>query len=198
MDNSFGISGNNLERVGDSIIKKYPHNPNSLRRELFVLQSLKSLRVPEVLDSDNSNELHLKYIDGVNGKEAIESGCAKEVLFEMGKFLRELQNIDTSTVSGHVPGEGSVICHGDFAHYNSIMSTEGSDLIAIVDWEVCCIGDPVMDIAWCEFQFLRQFPNQKWVLQHLFKGFGSTPTFEEREKSVQDRLKYLQKNSFNE
>jgi aminoglycoside phosphotransferase (APT) family kinase protein len=198
MNNSFGISGNNLERVGNSIVKKYPHNPNLLRRELFALQSLKSLRVPEVLDSENSNELHLKYIDGINGKQAIESGFAKEVLSEMGNFLRELQNIDISTVSRHIPGDGSVICHGDFAHYNSIMSIESSNLIAIVDWEVCCIGDPVMDIAWCEFQFLRQFPNQKWVLQHLFKGFGSTPTFEEREKSVQDRLKYLQKNSYNE
>ena len=198
MHNSFGISGNSLQRVGNTIVKKYPHNPNGQRREFFVLQSLKSLRVPEILNSNNSNELQFKYIHGVNGKEAIESGYTKEVLCEMGRFLRELQNIDISTLSGHIPGNGSVICHGDFAHYNSIMSEDGSNLLAIVDWEACCIADPVMDIAWCEFQFLRQFPNQKWALQDLFKGFGSTPTFEQREKSIQDRLKYLQKNSFNE
>jgi Phosphotransferase enzyme family len=198
VNNSFGISGNDLQRAGNSVIKKYLHNPNGQRRELFILQSLKSLRIPEILNSDNSNELHLKYIHGLNGKEAIESGYAKEVLLEMGRFLRELQNIEISTVSGQIPGNGSVICHGDFAHYNSILSTDGSNLLTIVDWEACCIGDPVMDIAWCEFQFLRQFPNQKWVLQELFKGFGSTPTFEQRENSIQGRLKYLQKNNFNE
>ena len=193
MTNSFGISGNNLQRVGSTVVKKYLRNSNGQRRELFILQNLKSLRVPEILNSDNPDELHFKYIEGLNGKEAIEGGYAKEVLYEMGMFLRELQNINTSMASGHIPGNGSVICHGDFAHYNSILSTASPNLLAIVDWEACCIGDPVMDIAWCEFQFLRQFPNHKWALQNLFKGYGSTPAFEQREKSVNDRLKYLQK-----
>lgn len=192
MGDNFGISGNDLRLADNIIIKKYTSNPDGKKIECHALQQLSDLRVPKIVKSDQPNEIHLAYIDGINGKIAINHGFVKEVLFEMGRFLRELQTVDITTVSQYVTGSGTVICHGDFAHYNSLMSSEGKTLLAIVDWEMCCIGDPIMDIAWCEFQFLRQFPGHKWALQYLFEGFGYTPAFDERQRSLQKRLEYLQ------
>ncbi len=43
-----------------------------------------------------------------------------------------------------VPG----IMHGDFHTANVMFSRTGSDVVAVVDWEMCTIGDPLLDLGW--------------------------------------------------
>lgn len=46
------------------------------------------------------------------------------------------------------PSSGAGIVHGDF-HFNNVMfSYTGPELVAIVDWEMCTIGDPLLDLGW--------------------------------------------------
>lgn len=192
--NIFPFSGNNIRREQNIIIKDHNHNKAGFEIELAVLKRLDGLQIPKLIKSNDSNVLHLEYIHGINGRTAIENGYVKELLFEMGKFLTLLHKADSTKLKGVIPGNGSVLCHGDFAHYNSVVSDNSSELLAIVDWEASFLGDSITDIAWCEFQFLRQFPNHKWAVRYLFDGFGQTPDSTKREKAVQERLFYLNKN----
>ncbi len=43
-----------------------------------------------------------------------------------------------------VPG----IMHGDYHAANVMFSPTGPDVVAIVDWEMCTIGDPLLDLGW--------------------------------------------------
>lgn len=40
------------------------------------------------------------------------------------------------------------IMHGDYHLANLMFSHSGSELAAIVDWEMCTIGDPLLDLGW--------------------------------------------------
>jgi aminoglycoside phosphotransferase (APT) family kinase protein len=40
------------------------------------------------------------------------------------------------------------ILHGDYHFANVMFTHDGPDLAAIVDWEMCTIGDPLLDLGW--------------------------------------------------
>jgi aminoglycoside phosphotransferase (APT) family kinase protein len=40
------------------------------------------------------------------------------------------------------------ILHGDFHVANVLFEPDGPELAAIVDWELCTIGDPLLDLGW--------------------------------------------------
>jgi aminoglycoside phosphotransferase (APT) family kinase protein len=40
------------------------------------------------------------------------------------------------------------IMHGDYHAANVMFSRTGPEVIAIVDWEMCTIGDPLLDLGW--------------------------------------------------
>ncbi len=40
------------------------------------------------------------------------------------------------------------ILHGDFHAANVMFSPDGPDVVAVVDWEMCTIGDPLLDLGW--------------------------------------------------
>lgn len=59
-------------------------------------------------------------------------------LAEVGDWL------DSNKPSAFLPG----IMHGDYHMANLRYSLDGPRLTAIVDWEMCTIGDPLMDLGW--------------------------------------------------
>jgi aminoglycoside phosphotransferase (APT) family kinase protein len=40
------------------------------------------------------------------------------------------------------------ILHGDYHAANVMFSPDGPDVVAVVDWEMCTIGDPLLDLGW--------------------------------------------------
>lgn len=69
-----------------------------------------------------------------------------------------------------VPG----VVHGDFSIANVLFRHDGSDLAAIVDWELCTIGDPMLDIAWLVATWHGTGGPDLSVLRvHPFDGFPS-------------------------
>jgi aminoglycoside phosphotransferase (APT) family kinase protein len=40
------------------------------------------------------------------------------------------------------------IMHGDYHLANVMFAPDGPELVAIVDWEMCTIGDPLLDLGW--------------------------------------------------
>ena len=49
----------------------------------------------------------------------------------------------------HRPADCHIgICHGDYQFANVMFSPSEPRLAAIVDWELCTLGDPKLDVAW--------------------------------------------------
>jgi aminoglycoside phosphotransferase (APT) family kinase protein len=61
----------------------------------------------------------------------------------------------------HRPSQFSPgIMHGDFHIANAMFSRSGPSVMAIVDWEMCTIGDPLMDLGWLLATW--QLPGAAW------------------------------------
>jgi len=82
-------------------------------------------------------------------------------------WLRERQPADFS------PG----IMHGDYHAANVMFSRRGPELVAIVDWEMCTIGDPLLDLGWMLATWYR--PGDEPVLPNEFMVSGGLATPDE-------------------
>jgi len=60
------------------------------------------------------------------------------------------------------------IMHGDYHAANVMFSNTGPDVVAIVDWEMCTIGDPLLDLGWLLATW-RQ-PDGSSVFSHALGG----------------------------
>ncbi|HYB39705.1 MAG TPA: phosphotransferase family protein [Mycobacterium sp.] len=73
------------------------------------------------------------------------------------------------------------IMHGDYHAANVMFSRTGPDVVAIVDWEMCTIGDPLLDLGWLLATW-RQSDGSS-VFGHTFtelNGLASTDDLVER------------------
>lgn len=52
--------------------------------------------------------------------------------------------LDANRPASFVPG----IMHGDYHLANLLYELDGPEVAAIVDWEMCTIGDPLLDLGW--------------------------------------------------
>lgn len=58
------------------------------------------------------------------------------------------------------------IMHGDYHAANVMFSPAGPEVIAIVDWEMCTIGDPLLDLGWLLATWRQRDGSS--VLDHAF------------------------------
>jgi len=64
---------------------------------------------------------------------------------------RDLPGLDRASqwLQDHMPEEtGTTIVHGDYKLDNVLFSLERPQLLAILDWELASIGDPLADLGW--------------------------------------------------
>jgi aminoglycoside phosphotransferase (APT) family kinase protein len=168
-----GRSGNAVSWDGASVVKRHASGIPATLRELAVLGRVADLPVPRVRAGTEPSALHLEFVNGMPAGEAIEAGRASDVLFAMGRALRQVQDVDPrrfASTTAH-----GVVSHGDFAPYNVLVDDE-CDVLTIVDWEATDIRDPLTDLAWCQWQFERLFPRQTYALGKLFEGYGESPS----------------------
>ena len=69
------------------------------------------------------------------------------------------------------------IMHGDYHAANVMFSNTGPDVVAIVDWEMCTIGDPLLDLGWMLATWY--LPGSEPVLPNEFMTAGGLATADE-------------------
>lgn len=69
------------------------------------------------------------------------------------------------------------IMHGDYHAANVMFSPTGPDVVAIVDWEMCTIGDPLLDLGWMLATWYR--PGHEPVLPNELMVAGDLATPDE-------------------
>jgi aminoglycoside phosphotransferase (APT) family kinase protein len=85
-------------------------------------------------------------------------------------------------LSASIPEQGpAAVVHGDYRLDNCILAPDGSRVLAVLDWELCTLGDPLADVG----QFLVYWPEagEKSALGHApttMAGFSRRAELTER------------------
>ncbi len=67
-----------------------------------------------------------------------------------GSKTRELPLVDDvhDRLAARIPEQGpATIVHGDYRLDNMILDASGGEIAAVVDWELCTLGDPLADVG---------------------------------------------------
>jgi len=106
--------------------------------------------------------------------------------------LSELDSFRSPAFTPAIPGVGEVaawldqhrperwtpgIMHGDYHAANVMFSRTGPEVVAIVDWEMATIGDPLLDLGWLLATW--QLPGVSGVFAGPLSRAGDLPTAQE-------------------
>ncbi|MER7788985.1 aminoglycoside phosphotransferase family protein [Streptomyces sp. NPDC097640] len=155
--------------VGDgAVVRKTYAGPDAelrLDRERTLLARLQGrLPVPPVHEADTGT-LTLGFMTGVPGQELLDAGHAAEVLEACGALLRRIHGTEASV-------RGGVLVHGDYGPHNVLLAPVTFQVTAVVDWEFTHLGDPVEDLAWCEWIVRMHHPEHRHALDAFFRAYG--------------------------
>jgi Ser/Thr protein kinase RdoA (MazF antagonist) len=185
---------NHTTRDGTVVTKSY-QGPGASRRcahEAAVLSALAVLLpVPPVIGRSEAS-LRLGFMAGRHGQELIDDGRAEQVLSACGRMLRRIQAIGPGQArvsDGH--DESAVLVHGDYGPNNVLMDGAAEEVIAVVDWEWAHAGEPVEDVAWCEWIVRMHHPGHVGALAFLFGAYGQRPAWAARQEAMAGQCRML-------
>jgi aminoglycoside phosphotransferase (APT) family kinase protein len=93
---------------------------------------------------------------------------------------RELAAIDSvhDRLAARIPEQGpATIVHGDYRLDNMILTPSG-EVAAVVDWELCTLGDPLADVG----QLMAYWPDREQAEIALGQPANLAPGFQSREE----------------
>ena len=167
---------NDTRSDGSVVVKRYqgPDWAVRRRREQTILERLRGrLPVPALLGGDETS-LCTGFVAGVHGQELIEAGHAEQVLRACGLMLRRIHEIDPE----------QVLVHGDYGPNNVLLDPETFAVTAVLDWEWAHAGDPVEDLAWCEWIVRMHHPDHVDALDEFFAAYGNRPPWALRHQAM--------------
>jgi aminoglycoside phosphotransferase (APT) family kinase protein len=168
--------------VGDTrTVRKSYDGPDArarLEREHAALLAVRDVvPVPPVLAATDGT-LTMAFIEGTHGQELIEAGHAERVLRACGEVLGRI----------HALG----VVHGDFGPNNVLIDPSTWQPTAVLDWEFAGTGEPVLDLAWCEWVVRMHHPADIGALPAFFTSYdGPVPAWPVRQAAMVDRCRWL-------
>jgi aminoglycoside phosphotransferase len=203
---------------GATVVKRY-QGPDALaraQREHAALQALHGrIPVPLVLSSADRC-LTMTFMSGVHGQELLEAGEAsgageaghgRGVLRACGTMLRRIHQLGAAEIksvepriTAHLraanrtstPITGHVLVHGDYGPNNVLLDPATLEISAVLDWEWAHAGEPVEDLAWCEWIVRMHHPAQMSLLGVFFDAYGGViPPWPDRQAVMLGRCQSL-------
>ncbi|MDA1359524.1 phosphotransferase [Glycomyces luteolus] len=165
-----------------TVVKHYQGPDAALRLErerLLITDLAGTIPVPPLLGA-GEGALTLGFVEGAPGQELLDTDAAA-VLRSCGTVLRRIHAVASSL------GEG-VLVHGDFGPNNLLLDPGTFAVTAVVDWEFAHLGDPVEDLAWCEWIVRMHHPDRVAALDAFFAAYGApVPDWPLRRAAMVDR-----------
>jgi hypothetical protein len=177
---------------GSTVVKRYrgPWAEKRRRRELLALSCLDGLLPTPPLVSSDERSITTRLVSGSHGQDLLRAGHTRIVLEACGRVLAQLQQLGTNPVDVERGREtrhskSSVVVHGDFGPNNLLIDQDTGAVAALVDWEWMHLGEPVDDLAWCEW-ILRTFhPEAVPHLDLFHTAYGErVPAWAERKTAM--------------
>ncbi|MGY0489421.1 phosphotransferase family protein [Streptomyces sp. WG-D5] len=182
--------------VGDgAVVEKTYEGPDAefrLRREHALLTRMQGrLPVPPVREVTAAT-LTLGFVAGAPGQELLAAGRAEAVLASCGELLQRIHATAQSVLPEETTKAGKVLVHGDFGPNNVLLDPDTFQVTAVVDWEFAHCGDPVEDLAWCEWIVRTHHPEHRSALGQFFRAYGGEmPPWPARRNAMLTRCEEL-------
>lgn len=164
----------------DSIVVKTYTGPRPAERRAKEIAALQALQgrfpVPPIVATDDG-ALTLGFVAGVHGQDLMNDGHAEEVLRSCGAILRKLHDLQW--------------VHGDFGPNNILFDPTTVDVAAVLDWEWAGPGDPIVDIAWCEWIVRMHHQDLLPAMDGFFAAYGHKPSWPQRHEAMLDQCRRL-------
>ncbi|MFD7708312.1 phosphotransferase [Streptomyces sp. NPDC059785] len=182
---------------GGAVVEKTYDGPDAgcrLRREHALLLRLRGrLPVPPVRKA-TEHTLTLGFMAGAHGQELLAAGHPEAVLASCGQLLRRIHDIAPSVLPEDGSGADKVLVHGDFGPNNVLLDPGSFEVTAVVDWEFAHLGDPVEDLAWCEWIVRTHHSDHSHALGHFFRAYGrEVPAWPVRRAAMLTRCEELRR-----
>lgn len=180
-------------RDGDLVVKDFsgPDAPTRARREAGVLRAVAPVLPVPTLKHAEGNVVTTGYVEGRHGQDLLGPDTAAGVLASSGRMLARVHGVPVAAVAPRHHGPG-VLVHGDFGPQNLLFGVGDLSVVAVLDWEWAHIGDPVEDLAWCEWMVRTHHPDCVDALPHLYYGYGAAmPPWQRRHAAMVAKCRAL-------
>ncbi|THV40490.1 phosphotransferase family protein [Glycomyces buryatensis] len=176
-----------------TVVKRYegPDADSRMERERLMLDGLRAaVPVPPVLGK-RGGALELGLVAGTPGQELMETDRAADAMRSCGRVLRRIHDQGTDLLGSDV--DGQVLVHGDFGPNNLLLDPVTCEVTAVVDWEFAHVGDPVEDLAWCEWIVRTHHPDRIDTVDGFFAAYaGPVPDWPIRKAAMLTRCAQLE------
>ena len=186
---------NRVTRDGPVVTKSYQGPEAQVRhaREARALAGLAGLLpVPPLLVPQRDGRLEMGLMPGIHGQDLIDAGQVHGVLRACGRMLRRIHATDPAAAgitASRQPGQ--VLVHGDYGPNNTLLDPAARQVTAVVDWEWAHAGDPLEDLAWCEWIIRMHHPGQISALEEFFAAYGRRPAWPGRHEAMVSRCREM-------
>lgn len=126
---------------------------------------------PRVLGVDDDGREVLTYLAGESGPAGWAPVVDEAGLTAMARLLREYHDAvrgfrpdATWAARTGAPGDGELVCHGDFGPWNLVW--QGSRPVGILDWDYAWPNRPVHDVAYA-LEYVAPFRDDRECLRWL-------------------------------
>jgi len=145
----------NVTRVGDVVYRDAGPWTPAVHSLLRHLHNVGFKRVPRPIGIDDHGREMIEFIPGESGATVWARIVADEGLVQFARLLREYHDAVRTFVAppeaiwaieepDRAPGE--IICHGDFAPWNTVW--RGDEPVGIIDWDFAGPGTFMDDVAY--------------------------------------------------
>jgi aminoglycoside phosphotransferase (APT) family kinase protein len=176
------------------VTKQYrgPEAATGCAREAAALAALAGLLpVPRVIAAGPAF-LQTALAPGVHGQDLIVAGLAGRVLAACGRMLRQIHQLPVPAgLSANASSPGALLVHGDYGPNNVLLDPGANEVTAVLDWEWAHAGDPLEDLAWCEFILRLHHQDDVWALDDFYDSYGSRPAWPDLHDAIIDRCQSM-------
>lgn len=176
MDETFeDLKGGTTEvtRIGDKVFRSRRQGSQNVERLLTILESRGYAHSPRFQGLFSDGRQVLGFVEGDAGTYPLSEDLrSDEALASAARALRSLHDSTSDIAADFTSGwmlnavqPYEVICHGDFAPYNTIF--EGRRLVSIIDFDTAHPGPRIRDVAYAIYRFAPLTAPESVV------GFGS-------------------------
>lgn len=156
------LDGGNMNvvvRVGDTVRRPLQDNSLNIHKLLKFLEDNNYNYSPKFYGIDDQNREILSFIDGIAGNDYDQEFIwSDDNLKIVASKLREFHDITEKFVPVNnkwllsCPDKAEVICHNDFAPYNTVFKNKKA--FGVIDFDTCSPGSRKWDIAYTVFSFI--------------------------------------------
>lgn len=186
---------NDTVHAGGAVVKRFT-GPDAAARASTEVRALRAVlaTVPvPALESVSDDEITCAYVPGAHGQDLIGPDTAARLLAECGRVLAAIHTVPLERLRLDAPAAG-VLVHGDFGPQNLLFHPKTLAVAAVLDWEWAHVGQPVEDLAWCEWIVRSHHADCVDALPHLYHGYGAAmPPWPRRQAAMLGKCRAMRR-----